>query len=71
MNKLKYRTTRIHLTPGPIFHERAFIVEIADNGAGEFLVISNDTQHLTIDPDDWPDLREAIDLMVKNVRTES
>lgn len=47
MNKLKYRTTRIHLTPDSILHERAFSVEIDINGAGEFLVISDNDNAVT------------------------
>lgn len=39
MSKLQTRVTRIHLTPDVIFHERAFSVEIDDEGAGEFVVI--------------------------------
>lgn len=70
MSKLQTRVTRIHLTPDSIFHERAFSIEIDDEGGGEFLAIRNDSQQLDIDADEWPVLRDAIDSMFKNVRTE-
>lgn len=70
MNKLHIRTTRIHLTPDTIFHERAFSIEIDDEGGGEFLVIRSDAQQLDIDVDEWPALRDAVELMIKNVRNE-
>lgn len=73
MSKLQTRTTRIHLTPDTIFNERAFSVEIDDEGAGEFLVIRGfSLEHgaLAVDVDEWPTLRDAIDFMAKNVRAE-
>lgn len=70
MSKLQTRTTRIHLTPDTIFHERAFSIGIDDEGAGEFLVIRSCGERgaLTVDVGEWPALRDAIDLMAKNVR---
>lgn len=73
MSKLQTRVTRIHLTPDTIFSERAFSIEIDDEGGGEFLVIRGfSLEHgaLAIDVDEWPALRDAIDLMAKNVRGE-
>ena len=72
MSKLQTRTTRIHLTPDTIFHERAFSIEIDDEGGGEFLVIRSACEPgaLAIDVDEWPALRDAIDLMAQNVRGE-
>lgn len=70
MTNLQTRVTRIHLTPDSISHERAFSIEIDDEGGGEYLVIRNDSNQLAIDDQEWPALRDAIDLMFKNVRTE-
>lgn len=73
MKNLQTRVTRIHLTPDTIFNEHAFSIEIDDGGAGEFLVIrgfSLEHESLAINVDEWPALRDAVDLMVKNVRTE-
>lgn len=73
MTNLHTRVTRIHLTPGSILDERAFSIEIDDEGGGEFLVIrSAYCEHapLAIDVDEWPALRDAIDLMAKNMRGE-
>lgn len=71
MSKLQTRATRIHLTPDTIFNERAFSIEIDDEGGGEFLVIrSACCEHaaLSVDVEEWPALRDAIDQMAKNVR---
>lgn len=72
MSKLQTRTTRFHLTPDTIFHECAFSIEIDDEGGGEFLVIRSCTERgsLSVDVDEWPALRDAIDFMSKNVRAE-
>lgn len=72
MNKLQTRVTRIHLTPDVIFHERAFSVEIDDEGAGEFIVIRSvcGPGTLAIEAGEWPALRDAVDLMAKNVKAE-
>jgi hypothetical protein len=73
MTNLQTRVTRIHVTPDTIFNERAFSVEIDDEGAGEYLVIRGfcpEHNSLAIEADEWPALRDAIDLMVKNVRAE-
>ena len=74
MSKLQTRVTRIHLTPDTIFNERAFSIEIDDEGAGEFLVIRSlapwAENALAIEAGEWPALRDAVDLMIENVRTE-
>lgn len=73
MSKLQTRVTRVHLTPDDIDNDRAFSIEIDDEGAGEFLVIRSvccEQAVLTVDVDEWPALRDAIDFMAQNVRTE-
>lgn len=74
MSKLQTRTTRIHVTPDTIFNERAFSIEIVDEGGVEYLVIRSlapwAEDALTIDADEWPALRDAVDSMFKIVRVE-
>ena len=70
MSKLKIRTTRIHLTTDSILHDRAFSVEIADEGGGEFVIIQSESGELAIDPEEWPTLREAIDMIFSNILKE-
>lgn len=63
MSNLKIRTTRIHLTPDSILHDRAFSVEIADEGGGEFVIIQSESGELAIEHGEWKTLRDAIDMM--------
>lgn len=69
------RVTRLHVLPEgqPIFDERAYSVEIDDEAGGEFVkVLCHDENcsngQISIDPREWPALREAIDRMVKECR---
>ena len=69
------RATRIHVTPDgePIFSERGFAIEIADDAAGEYLIVRcHDDQceggAIRVDPAEWAVLRDAIDQMVKECR---
>lgn len=56
------------LPPGePIFSERATIIEIDDEAAGEFVVIERDTQKIEIEPDQWPMIRAAIDAAFEEI----
>jgi len=53
----------------PIYSERGTIVEIMDEAAGEFLAvkqcgIDNDRGEIRISPEEWPEIKEAIDLML-------
>lgn len=56
----------------PIFVEAATIVQIVDEAAGEFVEVSqeNRPEHgkISIDPDEWPSLRDLIDKMVGECR---
>ena len=55
----------------PIFHERATHIEIDDEAAGEFLVISqcvDGEQKIRIDHDEWPHIRKAVNDMFKRCR---
>lgn len=48
-----------------IFHERATVITVEDEAAGEFLRVHqhhvNDGGTILIDSDEWPVLRQAID----------
>jgi hypothetical protein len=62
---VKTRTTRLALSHS----EGIFEVEIVDEGTGEYVMVSCGLdrapleQHITIDPSEWPFLRDAIDRM--------
>ena len=62
---MKTRTTRLALSHS----EGIFEVEIVDEGTGEYVMVSCGLdrapleQHITIDPSEWPFLRDAIDRM--------
>lgn len=69
---MKIRTTGIHVVPEgePLFDERAYSIRIDDEAAGEFVVIrAMDSEpgsgDLRVNPDEWPKLREAIDMMIE------
>jgi hypothetical protein len=49
----------------PQFHERATIVEVQDEAAGEFVTVTQDDQTIKFDPEEWPFLREAIEAALK------
>lgn len=45
------------------------IVEIEDEGCGEFVIVRHgDSNAIRIDPDEWQTLRKAIDRMVKECK---
>lgn len=71
-NDMKTRITQITLTPGELFHERAFTISVIDEGGGEFLEVKSlDTcQTIRVDDDEWPHLREAIDRMFGEIEKE-
>jgi hypothetical protein len=53
----------------PIFHERATRIEIEDESGGEFLTLHQcEGGKITIDPNEWPTLRAAIDRMIEECR---
>lgn len=69
MSECKTRITKLTVTPGELFHERGFTVEIVDESGGEFIeVSSNETgEPLRVDADEWPFLRDAIDRMFREI----
>lgn len=70
------RTTQLTVLPigESINSEMATTITIEDEGSGEFVVIEQhgrvDIGKIAIDVDEWPDLREAIDLMVSECRPD-
>ena len=74
--KHEIRTTRIHIVPEnePIFCEQAIIIEIEDEAAGEFLVMSqpsNEREYagkVTIDAENWPSIKNAIETLLKDCK---
>jgi len=53
-----------------VFDVGVINVEVTDEGAGEFLTVIQQTvdgqQEIKIDPEEWPHLKEMIDLMISN-----
>lgn len=71
------RTTQVVVLPEdqPIFSELATTVTIVDEGAGEEFVEVGQSGHISlgkiaINPNEWPALREAIDMMIAQCRVE-
>ena len=64
------RTTQVVVLPEdqPIFSELATKVTIVDEGAGEFVEVGQSGHislgKIVINPNEWPALREAIDMMI-------
>lgn len=73
MEIMKYisRITQVIVAPEgePIFCERATVIQITDEAAGEFIEITQpgtqtrDHPEIRIDVDDWPEIKKAIDMM--------
>jgi len=73
--KYETRVIKIAVIPKgePIFNENVTTVEIVDEAAGEFLEVrqlgdSGEEGQIKIDPTEWPDLRAAIERMIKECR---
>ncbi len=56
----------------PVFDEDTLIIEIDDQAAGEFVTVANTTgeKHISIDPTQWPVLKESIEFMVNHCRSD-
>jgi len=58
----------------PIFSEMATRVEIVDEAGGEYVEVSQhgrpDLGKISINPEEWPMLRDAIDSMVAQCRDD-
>ena len=71
MTQYKIRTTRLTVGPvgEPFFSERQTNVEIKDDGAGEFVEISQNhaTGQILIDPEEWPCIKDAVSELVAGI----
>ena len=70
MTEMETRTVQIIVLPKgqPLFSERATRVEVVDEAAGEFVVIRQEDGEVGINPEEWPELRAAIDRMIAECR---
>ena len=70
------RTTQVVVLPEdqPIFSELATTVTIVDESADEFVEVVQsgriDLGKIAINPNEWPALREAIDMMIAQCQRE-
>lgn len=70
-NPYRTRTMSLLVVPHgePAFSEMATTVEIEDEAAGEFVIVSQvgrvDLGKIAINPEEWPALRAAINRMVR------
>lgn len=77
--KYEVRVTRLTILPPsePIFSERATHIELRDEAAGEFVVITQDggrqdlAKCVVFDPDEWAAIRGAVDYMVQQCEIHS
>ena len=76
-DKVEYETRTTQLFVGvkgePIYNELGFVIEITDEGGGEFVEVSPTTEpgKLRIDKRCWPTLRDAIERMLKECREDA
>ena len=76
---MKYETRVTTVTVYPVgesmYSELATKIEIADEAGGEFVEVSqsgrNDISKIAINPEEWPELREAISRMIQECRKNS
>lgn len=75
MTDYKIRTTQIMVHPADddsTLSEMATTVSIDDEGGGEYVKAEQvTTGAILINPDEWPAIREAIDRMVSECRSET
>jgi len=68
-----HRITQITVCPEgkKTFDELSTVVEIGDNGSGEFVQVNQndgEASRIRIDKSEWPALRDAIDRMIAECR---
>ena len=73
INNLETRITSVCVLPKdqPLFAEMATRIEIVDEGAGEFVVVSQSGRiedDIRIDPVEWPSLKQAVEFMLGQIR---
>ena len=64
------RTMSIVVLPDgePSFSEMATLIEITDEAGGEFVQVTQQIGKIAINPEEWPELRKAINLMIRECR---
>lgn len=71
------RTTKIAvvLKGEPLFGERCTNISIEDHAAGEFIIVEQQSQvpgvkeqEIQIEPEEWPMLRDGIDMMIAEIK---
>jgi len=72
--ELEPRTVKVTIAPHgeAIFCERATSIEIFDDAAGEYLIVSqckSELKQIEIDPTEWPIIRKSIDEMINECRS--
>lgn len=73
---MKYETRIMSLTVAPegepTFSEMATTIKIEDESAGEFVVViqsgRTDVGKISINPEEWPAMRDAIDRLIAECR---
>ena len=74
MRDYEIRATKLIVAPEceQIYSEMVTSVEIKDEAAGEFVMVSQsgrtDIGQIAISPEEWPTIREAIDRMIAQCR---
>jgi hypothetical protein len=50
--------------------ERATLIELSDEGGGEFIEVTQAGGGIRFDKDEWPWIRERIEVVMKSVRDD-
>lgn len=63
------RTTKMTVLPddSELYDELAITIEIVDDGAGEFIEMTQDGETTRFGAEEWPIIREAIERMVAEI----
>ena len=74
MRDYEIRTTKLVVAPrgDQVYSEMATWVEVKDEASGEFVMLTQsgrtDNGQIAISPEEWPELRSAIDRMIAQCR---
>jgi hypothetical protein len=72
-NNIKTRVLSyvVHPSDKPVFDESATVVKIEDEGAGEFIEISQcpdeGSQSIRINPEEWNDIKKAVEDLLNDI----
>lgn len=66
---MKTRITQLTVSPdgASLFDDRSTIIEIDDEGGGEFIKVvqTHGSSDIRFDPEEWPVIRAAIDRLIE------